>query len=584
MLSWWPWAASAGAIPACPLKVRPQAVVSCNIFDNNPVNCETAYSRRMKLSGDDPEAACWYHAGECRSGRNWIFRSQMFRVRTHLLNRGCEDWIGKAWSHQHGSKASVLNGCENLEGWDGFIRDWSSIISHCGSNPFAQPAQAEVQCISNSSADEAVGSKAGNRTVPYESAYYAPLWVARNYMKSILDHRCTGSAQSDNTLVVFDKPCNGCAKTSVEASSNIWHRMTRMYTIWTAIKALACAKSPAADCSTVDLPKVDLIFTQKFVWPLGNSSYSGYQALANGGRIFKPKEADERHGTIDWCSYSRVVVVPRSPTLMTKSGGWFDSFDPTNPDKLWSLAFAPEAACLGSRSSDMWQSFVRDLLRGLNVRRQPSYWRMLYTELPGRDTATNQPVVCMLVRGRTKRAWQKRENSYPRFLANSGPATAAVGSICHGTARATVKDVTFDASKAMQEHVQQIAYCDVAIGVHGAQMMNVMFMEAGAAVVEYIMDHRRSPQEDIHARPPTTYYRNVAQLSGLVYMSRRVCGKDLAQHAGGNATCAGFSTTEGVVLRVEPLRSVAMAAIAASAQRGGLYSDAPVQLCPSTEH
>ena len=81
-------------------------------------------------------------------------------------------------------------------------------------------------------------------------------------------------------------------------------------------------------------------------------------------------------------------------------------------------------------------------------------------------------------------------------------------------------------SQSLREQAAQVARCDVAVGVHGTQLMNAMWMEPGSALVELLVQRPRAKLTDGTlgvTLEENAYYRNIAQLSGHSYFSRRCC-------------------------------------------------------------
>ena len=127
------------------------------------------------------------------------------------------------------------------------------------------------------------------------------------------------------------------------------------------------------------------------------------------------------------------------------------------------------------------------------------------------------------------------------------------------------------------------------MGIHGAQLMNVMWMQHGSAVVEF---HRISVQdtsspsghESKAENEMVYYYRNVAILSGHTYFSREVCDNRTSRYDRTRkeyAHCAGQATGKGIHLYSDQVQQVAMAAVASIGHMGGAYDDRPVRACPN---
>ena len=379
-------------------------------------------------------------------------------------------------------------------------------------------------------------------------------------------------------LVVVDKACNGCGLT-IMARQNIWHRMARMFTVWRALKALSCASSDSPDCRYAALLRADIFFTHA-AEPIGNSSASGWSALAGAPeslRFLRMKKLQR----INWCQYDRLAVVPYSPALR-EMGRWANPDTERNSDPLWSLAYGKHLKCSGTEASSVWRSFVRDMVLRLELSPMPQSAK--YSD--GQQSVT----ACLLLRKAPGKAgvpsvsWVQAERALPRHEANPDEIAEALGSICHGKSPLEVRRVHFNHLDSLQHQVRQMAGCDVALGIHGAQLMNVMWMEPGSALVEFHKPDSKSEQSysKIHHASMVYYYRNVAHLTGHTYFSRLIC--ESAEHGGLKGRgCAGFTTSQGINLQPQAVRAVGIAAVAAVTQSGGRYDDRPVRPCAARE-
>ena len=388
--------------------------------------------------------------------------------------------------------------------------------------------------------------------------------------------RCMISPQPperSKLLVVVDKACNGCANTP-SGSSNLWHRMTRMLTLWKALKAVACADYPGS-CTDAPLPKADIVFTKSRELP--NSSRTGWQTLA-GGRLVAEQGKFIGKST-RWCSYEKMLLLPYAPAIMV-NGFFFDPMSEKNPDQLWSLSFGRNLPCQGSEAGNIWRTFVRDMLLRMDLRNM--LWPAHFLPKAERPDGTH---VCLLLRTDPSKSagsassWKKSERSMPRHEAPGcvDGMHKTLKTVCHGREPLQPRNVLFRSGQSLREQVSQMAGCTVAMGIHGAQLMNVMWMPPGSAVVEY---HRLTPTNG--SSEMAYYYRNVASLSGHTYYSRQVCDTGRRQHEKkvyDYPYCAGYAKPDGVHMNMDDVRQMAIVAVASVGHAGGMYDDRPVGSC-----
>ena len=133
-------------------------------------------------------------------------------------------------------------------------------------------------------------------------------------------------AHNNNTLVVVDKACNGCA--SRVWQQNIWHLMTRAYTVWTVNAAVA-----------------DIYFYNK--GPLGALSNDLWRAVV-GGRVLRSRPSA--------CKYGRTVTVY---DMSARLSDWFSDRVPR--DRLWTIGMR-RASCWRTPPAVAWQTFVSHML------------------------------------------------------------------------------------------------------------------------------------------------------------------------------------------------------------------------------
>lgn len=448
---------------SCPPDVRPQNVQGCAALDSGAHLCEQSFEG---LRNADPLSACWWHPlGMCRSGARWAESDQGDRLRAQLRMRGCPDW-------KEGERLStpIIDSCEGIPGWND-VALWRKTVDVCSDDPFASPApEAALTCVGAGSARQAAGKP--RRKVSTGNKASGP---AQSFLQSLLRRRrCAGrTLPPGKTLIVFDHTCNGCGITK-EGSQNIWHRMTRMFTVWRAARAVACAAAASGrDCSTVPLGSSgawDLAHAARNPGPgLSESNRGGWQALAPSGQLIGPDPL----GRLDWCAYSRVVVVPKAPDVgfMIRHGV---NFHAHGADKLWALSLAPHAACFGSTAADMWRGFVRDLRAGIGAPRQqhPSLWSRAYASAPkalttpGRVPLAAQAAeaarvelarveLCVFVRA--PRRAKAGEGGFPRWIAELDGTEAVLARICQGTSRLRVREVLLASTDTLRSQVAQLA-------------------------------------------------------------------------------------------------------------------------------
>lgn len=172
-----------------------------------------------------------------------------------------------------------------------------------------------------------------------------------------------------------------------------------------------------------------------------------------------------------------------------ESDVWVDIFKKANVSKcykyiinaprdgfLWDLAWDNKARLL---KSDVWNDFIATMYNVLHIRTPPS---------------STKPIMCLMVRYKM-RAYRIFTQEQRQQIKEESVANKFIF-------------VELDAtSKSFTSYVQVARTCDVLFGMHGAGMINSMFMPPASAVIEVL-----PPQSHF------AYYRNIAKLSGHIYM------------------------------------------------------------------
>lgn len=564
------------------------------MFDGDQASCEASRSQR-KAAGWE---MCWYLDGRCRSLRAWDSEQVLGKVILDADVRGC---TGKRLLFPRGMPTAdaflkgLSTSCGTVGGWKP-IDDCASVLRRQQPCPLGNDGRTQCRSMTVIEGRRQCYSQEQNsntthmwKRVSLNAAHVCGAKKCDQYtetvVRSFLSYRLqlvndtiSRTSERKNSikyLVVVDKACNGCGK-SLAASSNLWHRMTRMFTAWEALKSIACGATFEGNCRDAPLPVADIVFTREILtYPyFSRASSTGWQNLA-GGKILRPRK-------VQWDSYDELIILPYAPTLF-EEGKFFDVYSKGNPDKLWSLATGRHLPCAASEAGDVWRSFVRDMLTRMQLR--PMLWPAIYIHHEERATAQ----VCLLLRADTAKpagrsdSWVRSQRTLPRYEAPGCVASMhdTISGICHGTTPLRPRQILFSHGTSLRTQVAQMADCRVAMGIHGAQLMNVMWMPPGTAVVEF---HRLSPK--VETGDMSYYYRNVALLSGLTYYSRRVCdnrtqadNRSQERHSKSKSPCAGFSTTHGIHLYPDIVEETVTAAVAAVGHAGGMYDDSPIRRC-----
>ncbi|CAE7779675.1 Eogt, partial [Symbiodinium sp. CCMP2456] len=150
---------------------------------------------------------------------------------------------------------------------------------------------------------------------------------------------------------------------------------------------------------------------------------------------------------------------------------------------LWDLAWDLPLTCV--HASNLWRSFQSALYTGVGLDPETDFGgrRVCYVGRPGRSTR------------------QLSDKSFHALKEAAERMTLDGQSL-------VFRSLGFNTSMPIQQQAKMVSGCDILVGMHGAGMMHSIWMYPGSVVVE-IMDqeHERS-----------AYYRNVAHLSGHVYL------------------------------------------------------------------
>ncbi|CAE7217693.1 unnamed protein product [Symbiodinium sp. CCMP2456] len=151
---------------------------------------------------------------------------------------------------------------------------------------------------------------------------------------------------------------------------------------------------------------------------------------------------------------------------------------------LWDLAWDLPMKCV--HSSNLWRDFQSALYAGVGlVSNQSSDGRSVC--YVGRPTASSD-------RQLSEKTFDALKQTTGRVRLDGEPLI--------------FRPLAFDGSVPISKQAEMVSACDVLIGMHGAGLMHSIWMYPGSVVVE-LMD----PE---HAG--AAYYRNVAHLSGHVYL------------------------------------------------------------------
>jgi len=246
---------------------------------------------------------------------------------------------------------------------------------------------------------------------------------------------------------------------------------------------------------------------------------------------------------------------------------YFGIVQPPKDGHLWDLAWDERQPCIGNHPT--WSQFVRDLRQGMGLAPfgQPDQgWNKhgVYNTGPTR--------ACWMSRGKNRWTDEALVEKWVR-------------STCHGKQPVEFTNVKFDNTQdiSLSDQAAVFEKCDVLLGVHGAGMMNSMFMEPKSAVIEIEETGHRG----------ASYYRNVAQFSGHIYFQRITCvaegpqDPDMRQfdHNGNRApgapACIGTESGGTITLDEAAFREVLYAAVASTAEKGGRARNERVGPCQS---
>ena len=275
----------------------------------------------------------------------------------------------------------------------------------------------------------------------------------------------------NDTLIVVDTSCPGCGLTL--AHQNIWHIMTKVFSAWTAKIMLNTTTSV------------------KFISRPPNGGMSKELWAVVGSTTHDSATA-----------FCKVVVLKRNKAPPVSSRVWYSRA--RLPDRLWSLS-AERHFCHRSSARFLWRAFVASFYRKYHV--------------VDDNTARND---CLLLRRPMHLENRALHTKVKRIEANISAFLKR---------NPSVVPIYFHSQYGLANAIIDMKRCRRAIGIHGAQMMNIMWMNSGGSVVEHE-----------YAKSINYYYKNIAELTGLRHVTRTICTID-------SARCDSFLTPHGVVLK-----------------------------------
>jgi len=328
------------------------------------------------------------------------------------------------------------------------------------------------------------------------------------------------------------------------ASTNPWHRLAGVHSIWFALRAALWRIRYSPDVidsiSSMDILFLDKGEARRTVSGMKDrqkwAQQSGYMGALYGalGKMQDDWSMDILTDTPNFCEYSTVILAP-------------------DDGLLWDLAWDRKQGCLGSHPT--WPLFVHDLRHGVGL---PSFG----------DSGEHGELdvhVCWVSRdGTTDRKERTTDDEVVRRW---------IESTCQAGKAVKYKKLQFTSANSIREQAETLSECDVLMGIHGAGILNHMFMEPGSAVVELL------PNSDI------AYYRNTAHFSDHIYFSRQICkqkGNDFfddKRRLKGDDQCVGIERGPKIDLREPVFREVLEAAIGAVSHKGRRHNDGRVRKC-----
>ena len=327
------------------------------------------------------------------------------------------------------------------------------------------------------------------------------------------------------------------------ASGNPWHRLVNVHSSWFALRAAMWRLRFNVDSIT----GIDVLFTDagearktlsevpdRNAW-VASSGYMGAlygafgKAQSDGSMSsFLNTDFDINRAT-DYCEYSTVITAP-------------------DDGLLWDLAWDRKQGCLASHPT--WQLFLHDLQTGLGV---PPFGNGEHGE--------PDVHVCWSSRDGTTEESNSRQTS-------DAEAEDWISSTCQGGKPVKFLKLQFTGQHSMYEQASMVADCDVLMGVHGAGLMNHMFMEPGSALVEIL---------PLNEEP--AYYRNTAHFSQQIYFARKICSSD-------SDDCIGIQQNKraGCTMKEDTFREVLEAAIASVSHKARRHHDSRVKKCQNGQN
>ena len=236
---------------------------------------------------------------------------------------------------------------------------------------------------------------------------------------------CPEASPAD--LVVVDLACCGCGKKLKQ--QNIWHLMTRAFTVWFSMRAL-------------NMTRANIMFTRRR--PYGIVSTQLWRSVVGNGEILR--STSNKHPR--FCA--RKLLMNR----MSQSVNVWMSTRKIPVDRLWTLAKHPRECA--PEHKVLFRQFAHDIAWGSGV------------AITG-SIGTDQ---CFLSRGTSR---DSRQEMNLDQLRQSLPQ---------------LKVMHLDTHLDLKEQIEKVIPCRVLIGLHGAHMMHAMWLSPGTAVHEIHTIHK----------------------------------------------------------------------------------------------
>lgn len=218
--------------------------------------------------------------------------------------------------------------------------------------------------------------------------------------------------------------------------------------------------------------------------PYGNISNSIWTGLFNGTVVMTP----------DWNEYSTIIHVE---DITARLSQWIHASS-TLADRLWSIGFSNQN-CRNSQATVPWKHFISDIRASQNVR-------------PIRGMKN-----CIFLRGALH-----HNSSNKRIESNIHNILDSVN----------IYPIHFSIHESFRSHIEKASLCQTATGLHGAQMVNMMWMHTGGKIIEFDTQKHY-------------FYENMAHLTGHEYTRMSIC-----------PTCIAQPTQRGVSFHVAKFKSM----------------------------